>query len=218
MDGDGVGDSCDNCRTTPNPDQTDADHDWVGDACDNCPTKWNLFQQDSDNDGIGNACENIPPDADNDCYRTSKNKTLTVGPKGVLANDSDPNGDPLTAVLVSGPSHGTVTLNANGSFVYKPHSNYRGNDKFVYQARDPAGKTDTATVFIKVVSHYKGDGCDHDRRKKGHRDGDHCDHDRDLDDDCEGKPKHHYKGDGDDHDRGRNKHYDGDGCEHDRRK
>ena len=41
---------------------------------------------------------------------------LTVGASGVLANDSDADGAPLTASRVSGPSHGTLTLNANGSF------------------------------------------------------------------------------------------------------
>ena len=44
---------------------------------------------------------------------------------GVLANDTDPDGDPLTAVLVTGPSHGTLTLNANGSFTYTPAANYQ---------------------------------------------------------------------------------------------
>ena len=57
---------------------------------------------------------------------------------GILANDTDPNGDALTAVLVTNPSHGTLTLNANGSFTYTPTAGYTGPDSFVYRARDAA--------------------------------------------------------------------------------
>jgi hypothetical protein len=56
-DGDGIGDSLDNCPSTPNPTQADTDGDGVGDACDNCPTVANPGQEDSDGDGIGDACE-----------------------------------------------------------------------------------------------------------------------------------------------------------------
>ena len=62
---------------------------------------------------------------------------------GVLGNDADPDGDPLTAVLVSGPSHGTLTLNANGSFTYTPNANFNGTDSFTYRASD--GTLDLAT-------------------------------------------------------------------------
>ena len=54
----------------------------------------------------------------------------------MLANDTDADGDPLTAVLVTGPSHGTLTLNANGSFTYTPAANYNGTDTFTYRAND----------------------------------------------------------------------------------
>ena len=52
----------------------------------------------------------------------------------MLANDTDVEGDALTAVLVGGPSHGTVALNANGSFTYTPAANYNGSDSFTYRA------------------------------------------------------------------------------------
>ncbi|MEM0992852.1 MAG: LamG-like jellyroll fold domain-containing protein [Bacteroidota bacterium] len=58
-DGDGVGDSCDNCPSF-NPDQMDTDGDGVGDACDNCITLANPSQMDMDSDGIGDACDNCP--------------------------------------------------------------------------------------------------------------------------------------------------------------
>ena len=46
---------------------------------------------------------------------------------------------PLTAILVSGPAHGTLTLNADGSFSYTPDANYNGTDSFTYKASDGSG-------------------------------------------------------------------------------
>src|SRR5690606_13702562 len=66
-------------------------------------------------DGDGNdvvlTVVNVLPVAQPDSYTTSEDTTLTVQAPGVLGNDSDPEGAPLTAVLVSGPSNGTLTLN-----------------------------------------------------------------------------------------------------------
>ncbi|HMU39313.1 MAG TPA: thrombospondin type 3 repeat-containing protein [Pseudomonadota bacterium] len=56
-DGDGRGDSCDNCPDKPNLDQTDRDSDGVGDVCDNCPDVANPDQLDANKDGIGDACD-----------------------------------------------------------------------------------------------------------------------------------------------------------------
>jgi hypothetical protein len=56
-DGDGRGDSCDNCPDRPNLDQADADNDGVGDVCDNCVNTPNPDQKDSNGDGIGDACD-----------------------------------------------------------------------------------------------------------------------------------------------------------------
>jgi VCBS repeat-containing protein len=119
-----------------------------------------------------------PPTATANAYTVNKNATLTTGRPGVLQNDTDPNGGTLTAVLVSGPSHGTLTLNANGSFTYTPAANYTGTDTFTYQAVDSLGlASNVATVTITVNAHWVGDGCDHDQHKNGHRDGDGCAHD-----------------------------------------
>ena len=68
----------------------------------------------------------------------------------VLANDTDVDGDALTAILVSGPAHGTLTLNADGSFTYTPAANYNGPDSFTYKANDGQADSNVATVSITV--------------------------------------------------------------------
>jgi hypothetical protein len=70
---------------------------------------------------------------------------------GVLANDTDPLGLPLTAALVSGPSNAAAfTLNADGTFSYTPVANYNGADTFTYRANDGTSNSNTATVTITV--------------------------------------------------------------------
>jgi len=69
----------------------------------------------------------------------------------VLGNDSDIDSPSLTAVLVAGPSHGTLTLNANGSFTYTPSANYNGSDSFTYKANDGALDSNVATVSFTVT-------------------------------------------------------------------
>jgi len=95
---------------------------------------------------------NLSPVAVNDSYDTAVNTVLNRAAPGVLANDSDPEAAPLTAQLVGGPSHGTVTLNSNGSFVYTPLANYVGSDSFTYRANDGTTSSNIATVTITVIS------------------------------------------------------------------
>src|SRR5439155_1656988 len=70
---------------------------------------------------------------------------------GVLANDSDVDGDALSAVLVSNPTHGTLTLNSDGSLVYMPALNFNGIDSFTYKASDGQAQSGVATVTITVT-------------------------------------------------------------------
>ena len=56
----------------------------------------------------------------------------------------------LTAIKVTNPSHGTLTLNSNGSFTYTPASNYNGTDSFTYKANDSKADSNTATVTITI--------------------------------------------------------------------
>src|SRR5262249_58120311 len=68
------------------------------------------------------------PTANNDSYVVAEDNVLTVAALGVLANDSDVDGDTLTASLVSSPTHGSLAFNADGSFTYTPNANYNGTD------------------------------------------------------------------------------------------
>jgi ELWxxDGT repeat protein len=70
----------------------------------------------------------------------------------VLTNDRDPNGNPLTAALVTGPTKGTLTLNANGTFSYRPNAGFIGTDSFTYRASDGLLQSTPATVTITVTA------------------------------------------------------------------
>src|SRR5205809_821864 len=76
---------------------------------------------------------------------------LTVIAPGVLANDSDVDGDTLSAVLVSGPSHGTLNLNCDVCLFYLPALNFNGIDSFTYKASDGQAQSGMATVTITVT-------------------------------------------------------------------
>ena len=93
---------------------------------------------------------NQSPTATNDTYATAQNTPLTIAAPGVLGNDTDPESQTLTAQLVSNPSHGTLTLNANGSFTYTPTTGYTGTDSFTYQASDGTTSSNVATVTITI--------------------------------------------------------------------
>ncbi len=91
------------------------------------------------------------PVATGDSYPAAEDTALSVAAPGVLGNDSDPDGDPLTAVLVSGPTSGTLALNADGSFTYTPNANFNGTDIFTYKASDGTLDSNVATVQITVT-------------------------------------------------------------------
>src|SRR5688572_15592049 len=91
---------------------------------------------------------NDAPAAAPDAYATSANTTLTESWPGVLRNDTDADGDALAATLMTGPAHGAVTLNANGSFTYTPAANYSGPDTFTYRASDGFLASSPATVSL----------------------------------------------------------------------
>jgi VCBS repeat-containing protein len=94
---------------------------------------------------------NDAPVAVADAFTVPEDSTLTEPAPGVLANDADADGDALDVSLIAGPSLGTLSLAADGSFVYVPDPDVNGTDTFAYRVTDPDGLTDAATVSIDVT-------------------------------------------------------------------
>jgi VCBS repeat-containing protein len=103
------------------------------------------------------AAGNRPPVAANDGYTATSGTALVVAAPGVLANDADPDGNLIHAALVAGPQHGTLLLNADGSFTYTSAANFSGADAFTYAANDGTLTSGTATVTITVNPAQQGD-------------------------------------------------------------
>ena len=106
---------------------------------------------------------NQAPVAVADSYSTRRNTAKVVAAPGVLANDSDPDGNPITAILNTNVTHGTLSLAANGGFTYTPTAAYTGPDSFTYHANDGSLNSTTVTVSLTVtvgatVGDYNGDG------------------------------------------------------------
>lgn len=93
--------------------------------------------------------------ANADTYTVAQGGSLSISAPGVLANDS---GASLSAALVSNVSHGTLTLNSNGSFMYQ-HNGSGNNDSFVYRASDGSGGSATATVSLLIGSAAAQNSC-----------------------------------------------------------
>ena len=98
--------------------------------------------------------DNNPPTANDDSATVDKGDTITQldgGDSSVLDNDNDPDdGDSLTANWISGPSHGSLTLNPDGSFSYTHDGSETASDSFTYEADDGNGGTGSATVDITI--------------------------------------------------------------------
>ena len=97
---------------------------------------------------------NEPPQAANDAFSTLQNQQLTVASPGLLANDSDADGDEIQVniIPITSTSNGTLTLLDDGSFTYMPNQGFSGSDFFTYQIMDTSGLTASAQVDIEVGS------------------------------------------------------------------
>ncbi|HEX2750621.1 MAG TPA: Ig-like domain-containing protein, partial [Verrucomicrobiales bacterium] len=96
---------------------------------------------------------NVRPVANPDTYAATEETTLNVSAaSGVLANDTDADGDARTAVLVAAPATGNLTLNSDGSFSYVPVLNFAGPVTFTYTANDAGGPSTQTTVTINVAN------------------------------------------------------------------
>jgi uncharacterized repeat protein (TIGR01451 family) len=94
---------------------------------------------------------NVAPVAVDDTYGTTKDTPLTIATPGVLSNDSDLNGDGLTAMLAGDVLTGTLSFNLGGGFVYTPALNYDGAVTFTYRATDGLELSNLALVTISVL-------------------------------------------------------------------
>ena len=93
---------------------------------------------------------NAAPVANADSYTATTGLTLSVPAPGVLANDTDGDGDPLTAQLVDGGGNGSLDLNADGSFTFKSGGSFAGDRTFTYRIGDGVTWSAAATVTIAV--------------------------------------------------------------------
>jgi hypothetical protein len=102
---------------------------------------------------------NQPPTAQADSVTTTQGAAVLIN---VLANDSDPDGDPLTISGVGAAQHGTAVI-INNQIQYQPHGDYYGEDSFTYTIEDGAGGTATATVTVQIHPASGGPGGDDDQ-------------------------------------------------------
>ncbi len=93
---------------------------------------------------------NAAPTAVPDSFATQEDTVLTMPARGVLGNDSDAEGASLRAILVTGPSTGTLSLADTGAFTYTPSANFNGPVTFTYKANDGQLDSNVATVTITV--------------------------------------------------------------------
>jgi poly(hydroxyalkanoate) depolymerase family esterase len=101
--------------------------------------------------GAATACGGDPvnsdPTARADVAAGAEDSQITVS---VLANDEDPDGDPLSVALETVPTHGDATVTTEGDIAYLPHRDYHGVDAFSYRIDDGRGGSATADVTITV--------------------------------------------------------------------
>ena len=93
---------------------------------------------------------NEPPVAAPDAYSVAEDTPFSFPGRGVLFNDSDPDGDQLSAELEAGPVHGVLVLESDGNFLYTPAPDFHGPDSFTYHATDGQAESNIATVSLNV--------------------------------------------------------------------
>ena len=111
---------------------------------------------------VNATADNTSPVAENDSYSVNEDEVLNITAPGVLENDTDAENSTLevadnepsmtgTIDPVSGPAHGTLILNADGSFNYTPDPEFNRTDTFTYKATDGEAESNEATVTITVT-------------------------------------------------------------------
>ena len=93
---------------------------------------------------------NEAPAGSTDTFSSDQFGELTLSPSTLLANDSDVDGDWMTIVVVQQPTHGTLTVQANGSLLYTPPSDFEGVDLFQYVVSDGQLTSNPVDVQIDI--------------------------------------------------------------------
>ena len=94
---------------------------------------------------------NNPPVAADDSASTGINAAVTIP---VLANDRDPEGQPLRVTAVTQGAKGRVIVNADGTVTYRPNLKASGSDTFTYTISDGAA-LDNGTVTVQIQRRKK---------------------------------------------------------------
>jgi hypothetical protein len=94
---------------------------------------------------------NGPPMGVDDVFEVTENTTLDVAAPGVVANDSDPDADPISVVLITATSHGEIVARQVGSFVYTPDAGFTGVDSFRYAVEDDQGSSAGLVVGVVIT-------------------------------------------------------------------
>lgn len=96
------------------------------------------------------ASANLAPVSSDDAYQVDEDGLLTVGKRrGVLANDAEWDGA-VTLSLVTSPTQGTLEIQPEGGFSYRPNPDFAGSDSFVYRVTDAYGASSVATVSLEI--------------------------------------------------------------------
>ncbi len=93
---------------------------------------------------------NEAPLAFGESYTLTANSSLNLGNPGVVANDIDVDGDTLSSIIETQPTHGTLVQLPDGSIVYTPNGGFFGEDSFTYRATDGLLQSNIATVTLNV--------------------------------------------------------------------
>ncbi len=157
-----------NLNESPSPDDEDGHMDWelvkfdLPASADRNSRFMLRFYFKSDSNGpkcrldnikvLGVPIENTAPQSTDDSYEMDEDTILSVTDPylGLLANDYDGEYDFRIATVITPPSHGQLSLKADGTFSYKPDNHFYGVDRFVYQGSDLRLTSPPATVTITV--------------------------------------------------------------------
>src|SRR5437867_10222833 len=110
---------------------------------------WGVDDIEVTNTLVVSQCDH-PPIVKDDTANTTTARPVTIA---VLANDFDPDGDPMTVTAVTRPAHGTAVINGgapNNTVNYTSSSGFTGTDSFSYTVSDGRGGTASARVTVAV--------------------------------------------------------------------